>query len=157
MRGWVFRNIFGVTGANGYSKLVIGILRGRESAQVRKRIYARDSYKIVSKAKRFLEPMEFRKFNYNFERISAGKKALNGCIPIRIHYYDDGDVDSNRKLSRDSKEIMDESLGLVFIDDLRVKRDFIREKMPSVINLKRKIARHANVRKSLRDFPNSRH
>ena len=73
MRGWIFRNIFGATGSSAYSKVVIGILRGRESVQIKKRVYARDSYKTVSKAKRFLEPMEFHKSKYNFERISAKK------------------------------------------------------------------------------------
>ena len=63
---------------------------------------------------------------------------MSGSIPIQIRYYDNGDIDSNRKFFRESKEIMDNSLGLVFVDDLKVRCDFTREKMPSTINLKEK-------------------
>ena len=70
---WITRCIYGLTGANDYNKKVISILSGKETKQIMRQINGRESYKIINRAKRFLEPMEHHKFIYNYERMSAGR------------------------------------------------------------------------------------
>ena len=54
------------------------------------------------RAKRFLEPMEYQKFNFKYERMCAGRQALAKSIQIRIRFYDDGDIDKNRRFFEES-------------------------------------------------------
>ena len=101
---WITRCIYGLTGGNDYNKTVVSILWGRETVQIRRQINARESHRIVCRAKRFLESMEYYRFSYNFERMCAGRQALTKSIQIRLRFYDDGDIDMNRKFYEDSKK-----------------------------------------------------
>ena len=49
---WITRCIYGPTGGNDHNKIVISILRGREAIQKRRQINARESHRIVSRAKK---------------------------------------------------------------------------------------------------------
>ena len=82
--------------------------------------------------------MEFHKSTYNFERISAGKRAIGGAIPVSLKFFGDGDMDRNRTFFKDSKGILNRCLCLAFTDGLRVKCDFLCEKMPSIIKIRKK-------------------
>ena len=54
---------------------------------------------------------------------------------------------------KDPKKRMSDSLGLVFLDNLRVKCDFVREKMPSVINIRKKKYEECKCEEIIKRFP----